>query len=234
LNNYEIRAKEEVMSWQRKLYRKPSIKKRMAQHVQQKINRKIPEKAHNVITTAIKSMVEATITGSAYMTKVEIENNKSLEEREKYVQERLQFYKKLAAAEGAGTGFGGIILGLADFPLLLSIKMKFLMECSVIYGCNIKDVKERIFLLYVFQVAFSSVEHKRTVINKIENWQEVKGTLEQEDWRKLQQEYRDHIDLIKLLQLVPGFGAIVGAYANHHLLDELGETAINCFRMRKL
>ena len=32
---------------------------------------------------------------------------------------------KIAAAEGAGTGAGGILLGLADFPLLLGIKIKF-------------------------------------------------------------------------------------------------------------
>jgi hypothetical protein len=41
--------------------------------------------------------------------------------------EKLNFYKKAAAASGAGTGAGGILLGLADFPLLLSLKMKFLI-----------------------------------------------------------------------------------------------------------
>ncbi len=29
--------------------------------------------------------------------------------------------------EGAGTGAGGIFLGLSDFPLLLGIKVKFYM-----------------------------------------------------------------------------------------------------------
>ena len=34
--------------------------------------------------------------------------------------------------------------------------------------------------------------------------------MNQVDWQQLQQEYRDTIDFRKMLQLVPGIGAIVG------------------------
>jgi hypothetical protein len=54
------------------------------------------------------------------------------------------------------------------------------------------------------------------------------------DWRKFQQEYRDYIDLVKMFQLVPGIGAFVGAYANNNLLKQLGETAMNAYRLRIL
>jgi hypothetical protein len=54
------------------------------------------------------------------------------------------------------------------------------------------------------------------------------------DWRTFQQEYRDYIDLIKLLQMVPGLGAIVGAFANYRLTEHLGETAMNAYRLRIL
>jgi EcsC protein family len=37
-----------------------------------------------------------------------------------------------------------------------------------------------------------------------------------------------------MLQLVPGIGAAVGAYANYNLLDHLGETAKNAYRLRIL
>jgi uncharacterized protein (DUF697 family) len=232
MGTYEERVEAELKSWKRKVQRKPSMKKVVAKRIQNKINSKIPDKAHKVFTSAIKGMVEATIAGTSYMTKIDVSQLKTLEERENLVKERLQFYRKVAVAEGAGTGAGGILLGIADFPLLLSIKMKFLMECCEIYGFSVKELNERIFLLYVFQAAFSSYEHKHTIIKKIENWEVLSNELSEEDWRKLQQEYRDHIDLVKLLQLIPGFGAIVGAYANHQLLDELGETAMNCFRIR--
>ena len=52
------------------------------------------------------------------------------------------------------------------------------------------------------------------------------------DWRDFQQEYRDYIDLVKMFQLIPGFGAIVGAFANYNLLDQLGEAAMNSYRLR--
>lgn len=38
-----------------------------------------------------------------------------------------------------------------------------------------------------------------------------------------QQEYRDYIDLIKLIQLISGFSAIIGAYANHNFMEMLGK-----------
>ena len=56
--------------------------------------------------------------------------------------------------------------------------------------------------------------------------------ISQFDWRTFQQEYRDYIDLAKLLQLVPVIGAAVGAYANHRLTQKLGYFAMQAYRMR--
>ena len=148
------------------------------------------------------------------------------------MKERMEFYRKAATIEGAGTGAGGIFLGLADFPLLLSIKMKFLSECSLIHGYDPKQYEERLFLLYVFQLAFSSDAHKKKVLSIIESWEEEKEKLKELDWKAFQQEYRDYIDLVKMLQLIPGVGAVVGAYANYQLLDQLGEVAKFAYRIR--
>ena len=52
------------------------------------------------------------------------------------------------------------------------------------------------------------------------------------DWRKFQQEYRDHIDLAKMAQLIPLIGAPVGAVVNYRLVDRLGDCAIGAYRMR--
>jgi hypothetical protein len=51
-------------------------------------------------------------------------------------------------------------------------------------------------------------------------------------WRPFQQEYRDYIDIAKMAQLVPGIGAVVGVVANYALLQRLGRTAMNAYRMR--
>ena len=52
------------------------------------------------------------------------------------------------------------------------------------------------------------------------------------DWRRFQQEYRDYIDLAKLAQLLPVVGAPVGAIVNFRLVEQLGTTARNAYRLR--
>jgi hypothetical protein len=224
--------REELNSWKRKFSRKSSIFQRVSKQAQTKVNQWIPEKAHKVVTESIKKMVEVTLKGSEWVPLQHGSVKSSLKEREALMKERMEFYRKAATIEGAGTGAGGIFLGLADFPLLLSIKMKFLSECSAIHGYDTKQYEERLFLLYVFQLAFSSDSHKKHVLDIIENWDVEKEKLKGLDWRTFQQEYRDYIDFVKLFQLIPGVGAVVGAYANYQLLDQLGEVAKYAYRIR--
>ncbi len=224
--------REELDSWKRKFSSKSSIFQRVSKRAQNKVNKWIPEKAHKIITGSIKKMVEVTLKGSEWIPKSKEMMENSLQAREKRMQDRLEVYRKTATIEGAGTGAGGIFLGLADFPLLLSIKMKFLSECSKIHGYDVNEYEERLFLLYVFQLAFSSDHHKKEVLSMIENWEDEKENLKELDWRTFQQEYRDYIDFVKLFQLIPGVGAVVGAYANYQLLDQLGEVAKYAYRIR--
>ncbi|TMU88427.1 EcsC family protein [Bacillus sp. BHET2] len=226
------REREELESWKRKYTRKSSIFQRVSKQAQTKVNRWIPEKAHKVVTESIKRMVEVTLKGSEWVSLQTIVLQPSLAEREVLMKERMEFYRKAATIEGAGTGAGGIFLGLADFPLLLSIKMKFLSECATIHGYNPKQYEERLFILYVFQLAFSSDSHKKDILQVIENWEVEKEKLMELDWKTFQQEYRDYIDFVKMLQLIPGVGAVIGAYANYQLLDHLGEVAKFAYRIR--
>jgi uncharacterized protein (DUF697 family) len=201
---------------------------------QKKFNRIVPEKVHAVITTAFKHTVNALLKGSQFISGKVLEEG-TLSAREKRVNQRIDFYKTASAAEGAITGAGGILLGLADFPLWLTLKMKMLSELALLYGYDIADYKERLYILYVFQLAFSSRKHRRNTYGIVANWEDFSKTLpppEQFDWRSFQQEYRDHIDLAKLLQLVPGIGAFVGAYVNNKYTEKLGRTAMNAYRMR--
>ncbi|WP_449539314.1 EcsC family protein [Ferdinandcohnia sp. Marseille-Q9671] len=233
-DSYMSMVEEELFQWRRKLIKKSTLLHRVSKKAQVKVNEMIPEKAHNIITESIKKMVQATLVGSEYTTKGTYPPNLTLEVKEKLIHEKLTVYKRTAAAEGAGTGAGGFLLALADFPLLLSIKMKFLFEVAAIHGFDTKNYDERLFLLHVFQLAFSSDEHKKRTFEIIENWEEQKHTLVEMDWRVFQQEYRDYIDFVKMLQLLPGVGAVVGAYANYNLLEHLGETVKNCYRLRIL
>jgi hypothetical protein len=70
----------------------------------------------------------------------------------------------------------------------------------------------------------------------MEGWDDysttLPATMQEFNWRNFQQEYRDYIDLAKMLQLVPGVGAVVGAYVNHRLTEKLGKFAMMAYRMR--
>lgn len=230
--SYETQMSEDARRWKHKQLRRPSFFERSSKKAQGKINQLIPEKVHNTITESIKKMVQATLVGSNITTQPKAIENLSFEERENLVKKSIETYKKTAAIEGASTGAGGIFLGLADFPLFLSIKMKFLFEVASIYGYSTREYEERLFLLYVFQLAFSSETYKEETLDKIEHWETKKHEVKDLDWQIFQQEYRDYIDLVKLLQFLPGIGAVVGGVANYHLVQHLGECAMNCYRLR--
>ncbi|GFZ33528.1 ABC transporter-associated protein EcsC [Clostridium zeae] len=237
MKHYIDQAKSEVNQWKVKVNKKPTVIDNLTRKSQQKINSILPDKYHTIMTEAIKNISKAVISGSEFITK-KTYNNMSFYDREELVRKKIETYKTTAMIEGAGTGAGGFFVGLADFPLLLTIKFKFLFDVASIYGFDVRDYKERLFILHVFQLAFSSKNHSNKIFSEIENWQEYSRSLPSDinefDWKTFQQEYRDYIDLAKLLQMLPAVGAFVGAYVNSKLLDKLGETVMNCYRMRLL
>jgi hypothetical protein len=235
MNKYEEIALSELRNWQRGMEKKPSLTSKISKGMQNKMNSLIPEKAHMIITEAIKGVVKTVLFGSEYISGHPLDFA-PLEERERLVRDKISFYKKTAALSGAGTGAGGFLLGLADFPILLSLKMKFLFDTSLLYGYDARNFSERLYILYIFQLAFCSDVRRVEIYNLLLNWDSYVQSLPENadtfDWRTFQQEYRDYIDIAKMLQLVPGIGAAVGAYANYKLMNKLGETAMNTYRMR--
>ena len=235
MTTYETQAAQELKSWQKRMLRKPSLMNKFSKRVQTKLNSYIPEKVHNAITIAIKQMVKAVLFGAG-ITAAKTDKESSLEIKETRIKERIKWYKTTAAVEGGATGAGGILLGLADFPLLLGIKIKLLFDIAAIYGFDVKDYKERIYILYIMQLAFSSQEERRNVYMKITDWNkhasQLPDDINEYDWRTFQQEYRDYLDIAKMAQLIPVIGAPVGVVVNYRLITKLGETAMNAYRMR--
>lgn len=219
------------------MQRRPSWLNRLSRGTQQRINRIIPDKIHRAITNAIKHMVRGILFGAAYTTRKPVQGL-TLEEREKKVRQRIRLYRKMAAAEGGVTGAGGFWMSMADFPAFLSIKMKMLYEIAALYGYDLDDYRERVYLLKIFQLAFSSQEQRNLVYREVSDWKRTCETLPEDlnafDWRTFQAEYRDYLDLAKLVQMIPGIGAIVGLTVNYRLTNHLGHSAMNAYRMRVL
>jgi hypothetical protein len=235
MNLYEQQAMKEMLQWKKSMSKHPSYFDRFSKKMQVKLNSFIPDKIHSALTMAIKQMVRAVLFGAGF-TSTSRKIQDDLQSTEILVSNRISAYRKTAAAEGGITGAGGFLFGLADFPLLLGIKMKLLYDIAALYGYDVDDYRERLFILYIFQLAFSSQQHRKKIFSDVDHWNEYVQTipknLEEFDWRSFQQEYRDYIDLAKMLQLVPGIGAVVGVVVNYKLIKKLGETAINAYRLR--
>jgi hypothetical protein len=237
MNAYEQMASEELMAWQKKMLTRPGLLNNLSKRIQTKINSWIPEKVHNAITVAIKQMIRAVLFGAEHTTSGSLKNV-SLQVREEAILKKIDNYRKTAMVEGGVTGAGGILLGLADFPILIGIKIKLLFEIAALYDLDVNDYKERVYLLHIFELAFSSDVHRKHIYLKMTDWEEKRKNLPEDinqfDWRNFQQEYRDYIDLAKMAQLIPVIGAPVGVLVNHRLIKKLGLTAMNAYRMRIL
>ncbi|MFD0939458.1 EcsC family protein [Pedobacter boryungensis] len=238
MQRYEEQVSYELQFWKMELMKKPSLLGNLATKVQTKINSYIPTKVHSAITTAIKQMVKAVLFGSTYTTSAMPAIDMSLIHREALVKAKIESYSKTGAAEGGITGAGGFLMSMADFPILIGIKIKMLFEIASLYGFDVKDYRERLYILHIFQLAFSSQIGTQNVFKQMQNWDEklivLPESADQFDWQTFQQEYRDYIDLAKMAQLLPVVGAAVGAVANYKLIQKLGKTAMMAYRLRVL
>jgi hypothetical protein len=223
----------DLLAWRADLTKPPGPLNTLARATQQRINRIIPEKVHAAITTAIEGMTRAMLVGSDFATGSPLAGL-TLDERRVRAAKAIDGWKKAAAAEGGITGAGGFLLAAADFPLLMTFKIKLLFEIAAIFGHDGTELPERLFILHIFELAFSDGQHRAGVLATMDDWEARAHPqhLDDFDWRAFQQQYRDHIDLAKLAQFIPVVGAPLGAIVNWRLVERLGRTAVMAYRMR--
>src|SRR5215203_1520908 len=176
VTDYEQKAFGELRLWQKKMQRKPSLLNKLSKKVQVKVNSYIPEKVHKLITGTIKQMIKGVLFGAKFTTRKPVKID-SLLATEEALEKMIKNYRHTAAAEGGITGAGGILLGLADFPILLGIKLKMLFDIAALYGFDVKDYKERVYILHIFELAFSSQEHRQNIYAKMHDWDNKKQLL---------------------------------------------------------
>ncbi|KOR89531.1 EcsC family protein [Paenibacillus solani] len=239
--NYEQEIQKEIADWEQTLFKPPGWLEKTSKSIGSRINHWIPPKVHSIITTTIRSIVRTALFGAEYTPSRPVQKRLQLESADQEAKELFALYQKIAVAEGAGTGAGGMMLSMVDFPALIAIKMKFLFEMAHVYGYDTKHFSERVFILKVFQMTFSGPENRARLLDSIKRWHIEKEQWHSEaeysknmDWETFQIEYRDAMDFRKMLQMVPGIGAIAGAWANYSILEELREFAMNAYRLRRL
>ncbi|CAI6086132.1 EcsC family protein [Cohnella sp. JJ-181] len=238
---YEEKVRQELEIWENGLYKTPGLLEKASKRVGDKINAIIPAKVQNTITGTVKVIVRTTLFGAEYTPKRNVERSLALEQADEQARQVISLYQKIAAAEGAGTGAGGILFNAVDFPALIAIKMKLLFELAHVYGYSTAAFSERIFILSLFQLTYAENQRRKIILNRFRDWnnEKLQWSSDSEyykelNWETFQKEYRDAIDFRKMLQLVPGIGAVAGAWANYSIVEELGQFAMNGFRIRRL
>lgn len=232
METYENIIRKRLEIWEDKLLKEDSLFNDMSKGIQNKIQNLIPDKIQNILTEAIKGITTTIMTGSNLLTNTKISKDLSLYEMDGLVEKKFEIYYKTGLVEGVGLGSLGLVGGIADFPVLLGIKIKFLFDCAKLYGYDMDTDKEKLYVLYIFQLAFSSKKYRKDTLELIKNFDN--SPIQEIDWEKFQIEYRDYIDLAKLMQFIPIVGGVANGIANHNLLLKLQETAMNCYRLRYL
>lgn len=233
-HQYEARVLAEAEVWRERQLRRPGLWDTATRATQDRINGIIPERVHQIVTSGVEMTTRGILTGAEWTTAKPLLHG-DLRTREALIQTRIDLYRTTASVEGGVAGAGGFLLAAADFPALLAIKVKLLAEIGALYGHSGKTLPERLYLLRIFQLAFSSARHRPEALAALEA--AGKGLHQPEriqdfDWRRFQLEYRDYIDLAKMAQLIPVIGAPIGAVVNWRLTTRLATTAMNAYRLR--
>ena len=232
LDETALRAEVEV--WRAKVLKPPGLWDKATRGTQDRINRIIPERVHAIVTSGVEAMTKGILFGSDLIQTQPVVDG-SLAARELRARAMIKTYRNTASVEGGVTGAGGFVLAAADFPALMAIKVRMLGDVVGAYGWGGDTVRERLFLLHIFHLAFASARRRPEALAELERWIagiDQPATITEYDWRRFQIEYRDYIDLAKLAQLIPVVGAPVGAVVNWRLVERLGETAMMACRMR--
>ncbi len=107
---YEEKVIKELEQWKATFMKDSSMMTRFSKKVQTKVQQLIPAKVQKVLTETIRMMVQTISAGSNFIKPKLKETTWSLQRRDDEVRKKMDEYKKIAAAEGAGTGAGAFSL----------------------------------------------------------------------------------------------------------------------------
>lgn len=135
---------------------------------------------------------------------------------------------KMAAAEGAGMGLGGIFTLLPDLSILSAITMRTIQKLSLIYGFEFNTDEEQAEL-WIAAASAAGVDISRELLEK----QVVKRFIPRVAQRIAAQASADVAEKW-VGRLVPLASSVIGAGLNYYFVRGWGRRAMAHFRERHL
>ena len=135
---------------------------------------------------------------------------------------------KLAAAEGAGLGFGGLATVVPDLGILSAITIRTVQKLSLIYGFQF-NTDEEVAELWIAAATAAGVNISKDVLEKT-----VLKTFVQRVIGRIATRFSAEFAEKIVARAVPILSSAVGAVLNYYFVRAWGDRALLHFRQRHL
>ncbi len=141
-------------------------------------------------------------------------------------EETIRAHMRIAAAEGAGLGFGGMFTMLPDLGILAAITLRMIQKLSLIYGFSYNTEQEEAEL-WVAAASAAGVDISRELVEKQFVSKFVPKVIQ-----RIAASASAEIVEKWTARLIPIVSSAIGAGLNYYFVKVWGERAIGHFRQR--
>ncbi|MEK3774025.1 MULTISPECIES: EcsC family protein [unclassified Paenibacillus] len=204
-------------------------KKKVAKLLQEEAEKS----GYSMIDTSYRLEQEAEAEGTAKIHSVE---NLPLKVLDQVADNITESRTKFAAAQGAATGFGGIVTIAADIPMVMGLSLKVLQEMALCYGYDPDEPLERIFIVKCLQFSSADIVGKKAIIEELAAYDDPDKPIEvvsqMQGWREVFNSYSESFGWKKLFQLVPIAGMVFGSVSNKNTIRDVAEAGKMLYKKR--
>ena len=143
-------------------------------------------------------------------------------------EETIRASMKMAAAEGAGLGLGGLFTVIPDLGILAAITMRMIQKLSLVYGFPYNTAEEEAEL-WVAAASAAGVDIGRELVEKQFVSKFVPRVIQ-----RIAARASAEIAEKWAARLVPIVSGVIGAGLNYYFVRVWGERALGHFRQRHL
>ena len=143
-------------------------------------------------------------------------------------EDTIRAHMRIAAAEGAGLGMGGLFTMLPDLGILAGITLRMIQKLSLIYGFSYETEEEEAEL-WIAAASAAGVDISRDLLER----QFVKRFIPRVIQRIAASASAEIVEKWTA-RLVPVVSSAIGAGLNYYFVKVWGERAIGHFRQRHL
>jgi uncharacterized protein (DUF697 family) len=147
---------------------------------------------------------------------------------DRIAEDTIRAHMRIAAAEGAGLGVGGLFTMLPDLGILAGITLRMIQKLSLVYGFSYETEEEEAEL-WVAAASAAGVDISRELIEK----QFVRRFIPRVIQRIAVSASADIVEKWTA-RMIPIVSSVIGAGLNYYFVKVWGERAIGHFRQRHL